>query len=91
MTKIAIDVCQGMICHMMGSGALLTLPERLPDAWRDRVSIRGVPCLERCRERYTRAPFARVDGRIVERATAGGLFALIRETMETQGVAGRSQ
>ncbi|MDD3153579.1 MAG: hypothetical protein PHS41_01835 [Victivallaceae bacterium] len=68
--KIKLEICCGTTCYMLGAAELMTIEDTLPDAWKDRVDVFAIPCMDLCtREDIGRAPFVRIDGEVMGNAT----------------------
>ena len=84
MRTIAVTVCTGTACYVLGGSELLTLKDRLPEEYAKCVLLAGSPCLDRCRDRADgkRPPYVSVDGK-----THGGvdMEELIDLVMEAVG------
>lgn len=69
MEKIRITVCCGTTCHVMGSGEIMDYLLQLPDEVKNKISIKGSPCLEYC---YTKEagkpPFVTINDRVISEA-----------------------
>lgn len=80
---IRVVICAGTACHVMGGSELFLVKERLDPSIRDRVVIEGETCLDLCRLGAPGsgpgggAPYAIVDGTIIERADIEKLAATI--------------
>ena len=68
---VTVRVCDGLVCEMMGAGALL---EKLPEAVGEGVRVVPGPCMGGC----DRAPVARVERRTVMRATVEAVAETVR-------------
>lgn len=81
--QIRVIICAGTACHVMGGSELFLVGERLDPSIRNRVVIEGETCLDLCRLGAPGtgpgggAPYALVDGTIVERADIETLAAAI--------------
>lgn len=83
MAIIHVTVCAGTACVVMDGSDLVLLEEHLPEHLKGRVKVKGARCLERCHGAGgSRAPYAEVEGELVERATLEGLAARIQALLE---------
>lgn len=81
--KMKLDICCGTACYLLGAGKLMTIERDLPDQWRDKIEIRICPCLNLCMsEDLEGAPFVRLDGEIISKATPEKIMDRIREKLE---------
>lgn len=80
---IVVEICMGTTCYVMGSAQLAGIAERLPEAWRPRVSVKGMRCEGSCQQegRLGRAPFVRVAGKLIAEADEGKVLSAIREAL----------
>ena len=70
MKPIPLEICCGTTCYMLGAAQLLRLAEQLPQDWLEHMEITPVPCLDLClEENLGNAPFVRLNGEIMDRAT----------------------
>lgn len=81
---VTVEICMGTTCYVMGSAQLAGIAERLPEAWKGRVTVKGMRCTGACQkaEQYGRAPFVRVNGEIISEADEGKILAAIRAVIE---------
>lgn len=81
---IHLEICSGTTCYVMGGGALLLLAEELPADLAGRVLVTGSPCLELCLNQPggRRAPFVKIDGRILSSATVESVIEALREALD---------
>ncbi len=83
MEKITVEICMGTTCHIMGSSQFADLEETLPAAWKDRVCVKGMRCIGACQdENIGRAPFARVNGALIESASREKITTAIAREIE---------
>lgn len=88
MEKIRLEICCGTTCYMLGADKLLRLETLLPDDFRNRVEVSGVPCLNACvSESICRAPFVRINGEPLCQATVESVFDAIRGILEKENPA----
>ncbi len=80
--SVLVELCQGTACFVMGSEELYDIKAFMPEAWQEHVDVTSCVCIGRCKKnRFNRAPFARVNGEIVESVTPASLLRLIAEIM----------
>ena len=84
--KVIVEICMGTTCYVMGSAHLAGIAARFPEAWRDGVTVRGMRCSGACQQagQYGRAPFVRVNGKLLSEADEGKVFAAIREALNVE-------
>jgi len=76
MKRHKVTICTGTACFVMGGSELLLLDEQLPGDLKAITEIEGSPCSGICnRSEYSglqadHAPFAEVDGKVIEQASA---------------------
>lgn len=80
---VTVEICMGTTCYVMGSAQLAGIAERLPEEWRGRVTVKGMRCTGACQQagKFGRAPFVRVNGRLVSEADEGKVLAAIRDAL----------
>jgi NADH:ubiquinone oxidoreductase subunit E len=85
MKKVNVSICTGTTCYLMGAAHLLDIDEVLDPYVRDRVEIRGVHCLGLCNDETSgRAPFVKVDDRIIADANITKVIDAIRDILEVE-------
>ena len=78
MDPINVTICAGTACVVMDGSQLALLEEHLPARLQGRVQLRGEGCLELCHGRNAaQAPFVRVEGEVLDRATFERIAARI--------------
>ena len=83
MDKLQIEICMGTTCHIFGSSELLRVEDFIPEALKGRVEIRAVPCLSACNnDNFGGAPFVRVGGVIVQRASINAILDELNRKLE---------
>lgn len=83
--KIKLDICCGTACYLLGAGRLMTIENELPSEWSEEVEIQIFPCLNLCMsEDLEGAPYVRIDGEIVAKATPERIITLLREKMKNR-------
>ncbi len=85
--NVTVEVCMGTTCYVMGSAQLAGIAERLPEDWKARVTVKGMRCTGACQQagQFGRAPFVRVNGRLVAEADEGRVLAAIRDALSSEG------
>lgn len=84
--KIKIEICCGTTCYLLGAADLLQLESRLPAEWKDLVEISAVPCLSACTtENLGGAPFVRIDGALVPKASVESICECLFELFKGRG------
>ncbi len=85
MEKIKLEICCGTTCHMLGAHKIATIESLLPEDWRDKVDVSASPCLDLCMsENLAGAPYVRLNGRIIGKASVELIMDEIRKLMEAQ-------
>lgn len=81
--RIAIRICTGTTCYILGGASLLNLAELLPAELRGQVDIAGVTCLGFCRDERQNnwPPYVTVGGTVVERATVEAISSAVRAAL----------
>ncbi|MDZ8117718.1 NAD(P)H-dependent oxidoreductase subunit E [Pontiella agarivorans] len=80
MKTVNVSICTGTACHLMGGAHLLTFDEMLDPVTAGHVTLTGSHCLGLCGdEKNGKAPFARVNDRIISDATLNKLLRAVRE------------
>lgn len=69
MKKYQVTICTGTLCHVMGGSELPGLSQFIPIAYLDQIEIKGSPCINHCKEKTLKPPFAEIDGDIISEAT----------------------
>lgn len=84
MKKNKIIVCTGTTCFLMGGSELLLLEDMLPPELRETAAVEGVSCLGFCKlaeygaSQADHAPFVRINGSVLEQASAGKIIDHLR-------------
>ena len=87
--KIKIEICCGTTCYLLGAADLLQLESRLPEEWKDLVDVSAVPCLAACTtDNLGGAPFVRIAGMLVPRASVESVCECLFELINGQGRGG---
>ena len=77
--KIEVSICTGTACFVMGASEIMLIEDYLPEDLKDKVEIKGVTCLEKCKNASCgKAPFVVVDGKVVQQATMATVMEAIR-------------
>ncbi len=78
MDRLKLEICCGTTCFLLGADKLLRIENLFPDAWREHVEVRAIPCFNECiAEKLCGAPFARLDGELISHATVEKIFSAI--------------
>jgi NADH:ubiquinone oxidoreductase subunit E len=84
MKKYKVTICTGITCFVMGGSDLLLLEEQLPDELKAVTEIESLPCIGACkRAEYGKtqsdyAPFAHINGKVIEQASARKIIDCLR-------------
>ena len=85
MKKYKVTICTGTACLVMGSSELLFLEEQLPDDLKAVTDIGDSPCIGVCKQyeygkaQSAHAPFAQINGDVIEQANAQKIIDYIRK------------
>ncbi len=83
MKKLQLEICCGTTCFMLGADKLLNIENEMPTALRSRADIRALPCLGLCIDsKLAGAPYVKLNGEIIEKATAEKIYERMREILE---------
>jgi len=69
MKKIQITICTGTLCHVLGGAELPSLGQHLPDNIKEKVEIKGSPCVNHCKNTEMKPPFVEINGEVIEQAS----------------------
>lgn len=90
MKKISVKICTGTLCYVMGGSELQLLEDHLSEEVLAQVDIQGSPCLDCCnREDSAKAPFVKVNERIVSEASITKVVEVIVEELKAQRDGGK--
>jgi len=84
MKKNTVTICTGTACFVMGGSDLLLLEEQLPDDLKDVTYVEGSTCIGACerteqgKHHSDRAPFVKINGELIEQATAQKIIDYLR-------------
>ena len=83
MAKIAVKVCLGTTCFVMGGANLQELNDIIPRKYGDKVEVAGSPCLGLCsiNWEYSKAPYVKVDDDIIVEATVEKVLEAIEKKL----------
>lgn len=86
MNQVHVTICVGTACYVLGGAELLGAIDELNHSYGGRVSCEGSPCLGLCKlGRENRAPFAKVNGRLIEAVTVESLKKAVEEALSEDG------
>lgn len=86
MEKINVKICLGTACTVFGASQFQSLEDIIPDEWKDKVVIEGCTCLETCKNHeFGRAPYVKVDEKLLCSATIPSIIAAIEEKLTATG------
>lgn len=93
MEKVRLEICCGTTCYMLGAAKLMNMETLLPDEFRDRVEVVGVPCLNACvSESICRAPFVQINGELHGQASVESVFDELRKLLiDADGIENQSE
>lgn len=72
---IYLEICLGTACHLMGSEEIFSSIEKLPPSVREKITVRGMHCLNVCDQ----GPNVRINGKVYHRMTPEKLIEVIEE------------
>ncbi len=76
--KIAVEICVGTSCCLMGGAQIIECLENLAEPLKSQLSISYVSCYNRC----TQGPQVRVGGVMLCRTTPDAVLQTIAEQLE---------
>ena len=80
MNKIDVEICFGTACFVMGGAQLQDLEAQLGEKLKEHVNIIPQNCMDLCgNDMYRQAPFARIDGEILDGATVEKILLKIQQ------------
>lgn len=84
MNKIQVKICMGTTCFVMGASNLQELVELIPKKYPDTVEVSGVTCLNLCsqNDKYTKAPYVKINEDIISEATVEKVLKHIERVLE---------
>lgn len=78
MEKTTITICSGTLCYVMGGASLLSIADHIPHQLKDKVIIKGSPCLEYCKNPENgKPPFVEVNGKMISEADVDSIIELL--------------
>ena len=84
-TKIEVEIFCGMTCYMLGNARILNIGAHLPEKWLPHIELMVSPCPVDCGcLDLAKAPFARINGRLIQNATLYFDCEAITEIMNRQ-------
>lgn len=81
MNKIALTVCCGTYCHIMGGSDLQLLDEVLPLEIMRHVDYRFTNCMGFCRDESGKPPYAKVNETIIPEATKEKILSQLKKEL----------
>lgn len=83
MKKVDVEICFGTTCFVMGGSQLQELESALPEKLKEKVNILPQNCMGLCREeKFNQAPYAKVNGQIVDSATIDKIIDSIKKAVD---------
>lgn len=83
MKKFQLEICCGTTCYMLGANRLLNIENEMPAELRSLTDVRALPCLGLCSNKeLAGAPYVRLNGQIIEQATAEKIYEKMRSLIE---------
>ena len=84
MKKMTLEICCGTACYTMGANRLLNIENEMPIELRGKVEIKASPCLGLCcKIELKGAPYVKLNGMIIEQATAEKIFERMKELLDS--------
>ena len=84
-SKIEVEIFCGMTCYMLGNARILNIGAHLPEKWLPHIELMVSPCPVDCGcLDLAKAPFARINGQLIQNATLESVCAAITEIMKQQ-------
>jgi hypothetical protein len=84
-TKIEVEIFCGMTCYMLGNARILNIGAHLPEKWLPHIELMVSPCPVDCGcLDLAKAPFARINGQLIQNATLESVCEAITEIMKRQ-------
>ncbi|GBR74288.1 thioredoxin [Candidatus Termititenax aidoneus] len=79
---VEVEICLGTTCFVLGASALQEL--QLPEKLRRQTKISYVRCLNVCKnaDKFSKAPYARIDGEIVAEISAEKLAQILEQKIK---------
>ena len=83
MKKITVSICTGTACYVMGASEILILEDSLPEELKEIVEVRGITCLDKCKNSECgKAPFVLVNDEVIPDADLSKVLEKINELAE---------
>lgn len=77
--KITLTICSGTVCYVMGGTDLLSIGEKIPADIKEKVFIKGSPCLGYCKDtKNGKPPFAEVNGEKISEASVSKILETLK-------------
>ena len=90
-TKIEVEIFCGMTCYMLGNARILNIGAHLPEKWLPNIELMVSPCPVDCGcLDLAKAPFARINGQLIQNATLESVCAAITEIIQPRTPAPRT-
>lgn len=86
MNQVKVTICVGTACYVLGGAELLGAIDELNHDFGERVLCEGSPCLGLCKlGRENKAPFAKVNGKVIEAVTIESLKNAVKAALSEAG------
>ena len=83
MKKLQLEICCGTTCYMLGSNRLLNIENEMPSELRGKTEVRAMACMGLCNDKdLSGAPYAKLNGQVIENATAEKIYEKMRALLE---------
>ena len=83
MKKITVSICTGTACYVMGASEILILEDSLPEELKEIVEVRGITCLDKCKNSECgKTPFVLVNDEVIPDADLSKVLEKINELAE---------
>ncbi|MCD8378419.1 MAG: NAD(P)H-dependent oxidoreductase subunit E [Candidatus Gastranaerophilales bacterium] len=83
MKKITVKICSGTTCFVMGGNYMSDAAEMIEEKYGDKVTVIGSPCLNKCSETHSKAPYAIIDDEVISEVTPEKLIMELEKRFES--------
>ena len=81
---MTLEICCGTACYVLGANRLLNIENEMPIELRGKADIKASPCLGLCYNKELKgAPYVKLNGTIIEKATAEKIFEKMKELLDS--------
>ena len=83
MKRVDVEICFGTTCFVLGGSRLQELESLLGNDLKEKVNIIPQNCMGLCRDnKYNQAPFVKVNGQVIDRATVEKVIEKIKGAID---------